>query len=87
MSQLDHSTVVFFCFLCFLIAAPLAVCGAFAVAEFFHRRPKRKKRHVRYLRRVAHRCRPIPPADSAGRTAEGEYARSTPVPAEIESAV
>lgn len=85
MSPIDHSSMGFLCFLGFLIVAPLAVCGVFAISEFFHRRRRRKSRHVRYLRRLALRCRPSRPVHHSGRLAEDDYVCPSPVSAEADS--
>ena len=55
MYQFDHSAMVFFWLLGFVILAPLAIFGVFAVSEFFHERRNRKKKHLRILQRAARR--------------------------------
>lgn len=55
MSQLDHTTVVFFCLLAFVILGPLTICAVFAVSEFFHERRKRKRKHHHGLRHATRR--------------------------------
>ena len=70
MSQLDDPTLVFFCFLGFVIVASLTVCGVFAIAEFLYQRRKRAGRHLRYLQRAVRRCTLAP--EPAGRPAGRE---------------
>jgi len=43
MFHFDPATVGLFYFFGFLILAPLAVCGIFAISEYFSDRTRRKK--------------------------------------------
>lgn len=72
MSQIDDPTLVFFCFLGFVIAASLTVCGVFAIAEFLYQRRKRRGRHLRYLQRAVRHCRCTLAPEPAGRPAGRE---------------
>ncbi len=85
MVQLDDPTLIFFCFLGFVIAASLTVCGVFAIAEFLYQRRKRTGRHLRYLQRAVRHCRCTLAPEPAGRPAGRESVSPQSAAAEADS--